>query len=96
MPETANDLPSLTTLSQSDLEILLNKAAERGAQKALADVGLDGEHAEHDMRDLRMLLRTINTAKKTAWQTTIRMLTAGLLIAVMAGAAIKLKLFGSP
>lgn len=92
----ANDLRPFMTLSESDLENLLNKAAERGAQKALADVGLDGDCAENDIRDLRMLLRSINLAKKTAWQTFIRMLTAGIIIALMAGITIKLKLFGGP
>ena len=70
------------------------RAAERGAQRALADVGLDGDYAETDIRDLRTLLRAINLAKKTAWQTFIRVLTAGILTALVAGIAIKLKIFG--
>lgn len=91
MPE-----PTTTTLTESQLEQMLQRAAERGAQKALADVGLDGEYAENDIRDLRTLLRATNVAKKTAWQTFVRILTAGILAACMAGIAIKLKLFGGP
>lgn len=83
-----------TTLTEAQLELLLQRAAERGAQKALADVGLDGECAENDIRDLRTLLRAIHLAKKTAWQAVIRVLTTGLLVACMAGLAIKLKVFG--
>jgi hypothetical protein len=89
MPE-----PNHSALTDAQLELLLNRAAEKGARKALADVGLDGDYAESDIRDLRTLLRAINLAKKTAWQTFIRLLTAGIFTALMAGIAIKLKLFG--
>ncbi len=89
-----NDDLQPVTLSKAELELLLNRAAEKGAQKALADVGLDGDYAESDIRDLRTLLHSINIAKKTAWQTFIRVITAALLAAMMAGVAIKLKLFG--
>ncbi len=92
----ADELPAMTTFTHDELERLLQRAAEKGAQKALADVGLDGEYAENDIRDLRTLLRSINLAKKTAWQTFIRVITAGLLAALMAGIVIKLKLFGGP
>ena len=64
--------PNTTPLTESQLELLLQRAAERGAKKALADVGLDGDYAESDIRDLRTLLRALNLAKKTAWQTVIR------------------------
>jgi hypothetical protein len=92
----ADDIPAMSTFTDIELEHLLQRAAEKGAQKALADVGLDGDYAESDIRDLRTLLRSINLAKKTAWQTFIRFVTAGLLAALMAGVAIKLKLFGGP
>jgi len=89
-----DDLPHILTISHAELSALLDRAAEKGAHKALADVGLDGKYAESDIRDLRTLLRAIHTAKKTAWQTVIRVLTTGILAACMAGIAIKLKLFG--
>ena len=73
---------------------MLGRAAERGARRALADVGLDGEDAASDIRELRSLLEAFNTAKHTAWQTLIRITTTGLILALMAGAAVKLKLFG--
>lgn len=84
------------TLTKTELAILLDEAAEKGAKKALADVGLDGEHAQSDIRDLRTLLRSINLAKRTAWQTTVRVVTAGILAALIAGVAVKLKFFGGP
>lgn len=82
------------TLSPSDFEALLERVAERGARAALAEVGLDGDNAASDIRELRSLLEAFNTAKHTAWHTVIRMLTTGLLLALVAGALLKLKLFG--
>jgi ribulose 1,5-bisphosphate carboxylase large subunit-like protein len=84
----------LVTLPQKDLEDMLSRAAERGARRALADVGLDGENAREDIRELRSLLQALNLAKRTAWQTMVRIATTGLLLALMAGLAIKFKLFG--
>lgn len=77
-----------------DFEKLLEEAAERGARKALADVGLDGEDAAHDIRELRNLLDAFTSAKHTAWQTVVKIVTTGFVLALMAGAMIKLKVFG--
>ena len=60
----------------------------------MTDVGLDGESAAADIRELRGLLEAFNTAKHTAWQTLVRMVTTGFILALVAGALIKLKLFG--
>ncbi len=81
-------------MSREEFEKLLEQGAERGARRALADVGLDGEDAASDIRELCGLLEAFNTAKHTAWQTLIRITTTGLILALMAGAAVKLKLFG--
>ena len=48
----------------------------------------------NDIRELRGLLEAFNTAKHTAWQTVIRLVTTGFLLALVAGAVIKLKVFG--
>jgi hypothetical protein len=81
-------------LRKEDFDELLDRAAERGARRALADVGLDGADAAHDIRGLRNLLEAFNAAKHTAWETVIRMVTTGFVLALVAGALIKLKLFG--
>jgi len=73
---------------------LLELAAERGAKRALADVGLVDEEAASDIRDLRSLLGAVRIARRTAWQTVVRLVTTGLILALIAGIAIKLKLFG--
>ena len=82
-------------MPEAEFEQLLELAAERGALKALEDVGLDGDDAAVDIRDLRSLLGSLRLAKRTAVQTTVRLVTTGILLALMAGIAIKLKLFGN-
>lgn len=77
-----------------EFEQLLEKSAELGAKRAMADVGLDGEDAAADIRELRGLLDAFNTAKQTAWQTVVKIVTTGFVLALVAGALIKLKLFG--
>ncbi len=81
-------------MPEDEFEELMELAAERGAKRALANVGLIDEHAANDIRDLRSLLGAFRMAKHTAWSTVIRLVTTGLLLALMAGVAIKLKLFG--
>jgi len=76
-----------------EFEQLLEEAAGRGAKRAMADVGLDGEDAAADIRELRGLLDAFNTAKQTAWQTVVKIVTTGFVLALVAGALIKLKLF---
>ena len=77
-----------------EFEHLLEDVAGRGAKRAMADVGLDGEDAAADICELRGLLDAFNTAKQTAWQTLVKIVTTGFLLALVAGALIKLKLFG--
>ena len=82
------------TMPQNDFEQMLERAAERGARNALQGVGLDGEDAAHDIRELRNLLDAFNEAKRTASMTTILMMVTGLVMAILTGTLIKLKLFG--
>ncbi|WP_447860966.1 DUF6127 family protein [Nitrospira calida] len=81
-------------LRREDFEDLLDRAAERGAERCLAHLGLENGHAAHDIRELRGLLEAFNAAKHTAWQTVVRLVTTGFLLALVAGAVIKLKVFG--
>jgi hypothetical protein len=84
----------MVVMPQEEFEQLLEQAAARGAKRALADVGLEGEDAAHDIRELRDLLDAFNTAKRTAWQTVIKIITTGFVLALIAGALLKIKLFG--
>lgn len=82
------------TVPQHEFEGMLERAAERGARHALHEVGLDGEDAASDIRELRGLLDAFNEAKKAAGLTIVKMLITGLVMALLAGTFVKLKLFG--
>lgn len=82
------------TLRPDDLDDLLTRAAERGAERCLAHLGLENGHAARDIRELRDLLDAWRDARRTAWQTSIKVITTGVLAALLVGAAIKLKLMG--
>lgn len=84
----------MVTMPHDDFEQMLERAAERGARHALHEVGLDGEDAAHDIRELRNLLDAFNEAKRTAGLTIIKMVVTGLVMAILTGTLIKLKLFG--
>ena len=43
----------LVSIPQDEFEEMLSRAAEEGAKRALHDVGLDGENAAEDIRELR-------------------------------------------
>jgi len=82
------------TLRPEDLDDLLTRAAERGAERCLAHLGLENGHAARDIRELRDLLEAWREARHTAWQTIIKVATTGLLAVILVGAAIKLKIMG--
>lgn len=74
----------------AEFAAVLERAPETGARCALHKVGLDGQDATEDIRDLRSLLVGFRFAKQTA----VRLITTGILLALIAGIAIKLKFFG--
>ena len=99
MPEQPEATPPTTTtnvlsLRPEDLDDLLTRAAERGVERALSNLGLENGHAATDIRELRDLLEAWRDARRTAWQTTIRVVTTGILAVLLVGAAIKLKWVG--
>ena len=61
---------------------------------ALANAGLDGAEAALDIRDLRSLLDCIRFVRRTAVQTAVHLITTGVMLALLAGIAIKLRIFG--
>lgn len=85
-------------ITQDMLDALLEQAAQRGAERGatqvLARLGLENGHAAKDIRELRDLLEAWRDARRTAWQTTVKVITTGILAALLVGAAIKLKLMG--
>lgn len=85
---------NMLLLPREDFEELLDRAAERGARAALATVGLENGHAARDVRELRDLLDAYRAARRTVWHTVLKMVTTGLVVALITGVALKLKLFG--
>ena len=81
-------------LRREDFDDLLDRAAERGAERCLAHLGLENGSAAKDIRELRDLLEAWRDARRTAWQTAVKVITTGILAALLVGAAIKLKLMG--
>ena len=85
---------NMLLLRKEDFDDLLDRAAERGAERCLAHLGLENGNAAKDIRELRDLLEAWRDARRTAWQTTVKVITTGILAALLVGAAIKLKLMG--
>ncbi len=72
-------------MNDLELEAMIQRAAEAGAKKALRDVGLQDDDAVHDMREIRDLLDSWRSAKRTAANTVIKTFTYIFLGALLAG-----------
>jgi hypothetical protein len=87
---------AVTANAMAGIDSEVTRAAERGAERALACLGLENGHAARDIRDLRGLIDAWREARRTVWQTTVKVLTTGVLAALLVGIAIKLRLMGGP
>ena len=67
---------------------MLEAAAEKGAKKALANVGLSDEEAIHDVHELRDLLDGWREVKKAVGQTVAKFLTTLVLAAIATALAV--------
>jgi len=92
--EKAVLVENMLLMRKEDFDEMLNNAAERGAQRCLAHLGLENGSAAKDIRDLRDLLEAWRDARRTAWRTTIKVVTTAILAMLLVGAAIKLKIMG--
>lgn len=93
-PEKTALIENMLLFRKEDFEDFLDRAAERGAERVLAHLGLENGHAARDIRELRGLIEAWRDARRTAWQTAVKVVTTGILAALLVGAAIKLKLVG--
>ena len=73
-------------MTDAEMEAMIERAAEAGARKALREVGLSDEDANHDVTELRNLLDSFRSAKRTVGKTLVQALTTVFLAALMAGA----------
>ena len=74
-------------MTELELEAMLQRAAEAGAKKALRDVGLSDDDAVHDLREVRDLLDSWRSVKRTAGKTITQIITTLILGAILAGTA---------
>jgi hypothetical protein len=81
---------TLISIPRSELEALLDQAAERGAKSALASVGLSDESAGGDVRDLRALIASWRIVQRGALQAIGNAFGLALLGAIAAYVAMKI------
>ncbi|AHC30461.1 hypothetical protein CC53_gp044 [Rhizobium phage vB_RleS_L338C] len=90
---------SVIEITRSELDAIIDAAAERGAIKALKSLGLDDDKAPHDIRDIRQLITAWRDMKSEALKTAAKMVTTAILTAIVIGLGVQMgvtKLFGSP
>ena len=73
-------------MTEAEMEAMVEKAAAAGARTALREVGLSDEDANSDVRELRNLLDSFRSAKRTVGKTIVQGVTTLFLAALMAGA----------
>lgn len=69
----------MTDLTPEQIEEMLDRAAKRGAEQALRELGLQDETAATDLREMRSLLDAWRLTKKSIWATTVKMGTVAVL-----------------
>jgi len=72
-------------MTEVELELVIQKAAQAGAKEALREVGLSDQEAYDDVKELRSLLETWKITKTTVGQTITRTITTALLTALAVG-----------
>ena len=86
----------MITITRAELDDIVESAAERGAKKALASVGLHDDKAANDVRSLRDLLSIYRVVRNSAASAFGKALMYALIGGAAVYAGIKLKIGGSP
>jgi predicted PurR-regulated permease PerM len=73
------------SMNKEELEAMMTHAAKKGAQEALANLGLDDENAEQNIRDLRQFIKSLNAIRESALRAVVNGIINGLLIAFVLG-----------
>jgi len=74
----------MINISEEQLEVILDRAAKRGAKEALSELGLQDDQAQKDIHEMRSLLDAYRDTKKSIWTTFIRLATVAILSFVAA------------
>lgn len=67
-------------LTEEQFELMLDRAAKRGARAALEEIGLHDKSAGKDIEDLRELLSSWRETRRAVWTTVVRIATGSLLL----------------
>jgi hypothetical protein len=79
------------TISAQELEAMLERASQRGAQNALTAIGLHGPEAAKDVNELMGLLASYREAKRAAITTFAKIVTTAILTSIILGVGLMLK-----
>ena len=74
----------MINISEEQLEVILDRAAKRGAKEALSELGLQDDQAQKDIHEMRSLLDAYRDTKRSIWTTFIRLATVAILSFVAA------------
>ena len=66
-------------LTLEEIEVMLDKAARRGAKEALRSIGLLDDDAARDIIEMRSLLEAWRDTRKSVWSTIVKVTTVALL-----------------
>jgi hypothetical protein len=68
-----------TTITNDELEAMLDRAARKGAKEALASIGLLDDSAQRDITEMRSLLEAWRDTRKSIWNTVTKVITVSML-----------------
>lgn len=68
-----------TTITNEELEAMLDRAARKGAKEALASIGLLDDSAQKDITEMRNLLEAWRDTRKSVWNTVTKVITVSIL-----------------
>ena len=73
------------SMTEAEIKIIVEEAAELGARKALRNIGLNDANASSDVSELRSLLDSWRVAKRTVGKTIVQGITTLILGGLIAG-----------
>ena len=84
-------MSEIRQLTEEQIELMLDRAAKRGARAALEEIGLHDKSAGKDIEDLRELLSSWRETRKAVWTTVVRIATGSLLLFIAGAVWMSLK-----
>ena len=71
-------------ITPEELEVMLDRAAKRGAKAALREVGLHDDDARKDIQEMRSLLEAWRDTRRGVWSTVVKMSTVAIITFIAA------------